>query len=36
MVDGVWWMELSDEVIAKEKSVVDQWRAEFKECGYDN
>lgn len=33
---GVWWMELSDDVIAKEKACVDQWRAELKECGYDD
>ena len=25
---GVWWMELSDEVIAKEKKCVDEWKEE--------
>jgi hypothetical protein len=33
---GVWWMELSDEVIAKEKACVDEWKAELKECGYED
>lgn len=27
---GVWWMELSDEVIAQEKECIDQWKAEFE------
>lgn len=27
---AVWWMELSDDVITKEKECIDQWRAELE------